>query len=254
VRWLVHLTLGWHRAWGVGLLGVLARGVGLLGILTLRRVSAGGDPARGIGLVLGFPCSRHAGSEFGRGEHKCVLDASGLGGECDGKKSDPVAQKHEPVQPRKGLERLVLRAEACKLGIDRISITVTKTIKTTITASRTTTTANKVDATEGCSAVGGACKPEDPEEANESKFTGSQRSNRVFAEEVENKSRNENDKGQDGGGDSKAWDAGDGNHAGCSATPIRGKEACGETHYNECEATCDAKHGETDGVKEGHAI
>lgn len=101
----------------MALLGILIWGEGLLGI-TLRRVSTRSEVARGIvlgGRDLGFSCSMtsggDAGSEFGSRLHPCVF-ASGLGDECEDKKGDPVEEKDEPVQPRKGLEGLVLRAVA----------------------------------------------------------------------------------------------------------------------------------------------
>lgn len=103
-------------AWGERLLGVLA-------LLALRRISARGDAARGIVLGrrdLGFPSSvtsgGEAGSEISSRDHKRVAVASGLGDEGVDKKGDPVEEEHEPVQPREGLERLVLRAVACKIA------------------------------------------------------------------------------------------------------------------------------------------
>lgn len=83
-------------------------------------VSARGDGARGI--HLGFPCSittlgrGDAGGEFDSGHHKWVVVASGLGEEGEDKKGDPVEEKDKPVEPRKGLERLVLLAVACSGG------------------------------------------------------------------------------------------------------------------------------------------
>ena len=68
MRWLEPVTLGCHRCRGVGLLWILAY---LLWILTLGRVTARGDTARGIvgGRDLGFASSvtrlGEVGGKFG---------------------------------------------------------------------------------------------------------------------------------------------------------------------------------------------
>jgi hypothetical protein len=41
-----------------------------------------------------------------------------VGEDGEDKESDPVEEKDKPVQPRKGLEGLVLLAEACSGGWD----------------------------------------------------------------------------------------------------------------------------------------
>jgi hypothetical protein len=92
-------------------------------LLALGRVSARGDGARGIvgrRIVgrrdLGFACKvttlGHVGSEFDGRHHKSIIDASGLSDEGHDKKGDPVEEKDKPAEPRKGLEGLVLMAEA----------------------------------------------------------------------------------------------------------------------------------------------
>ena len=127
-RWLERLTLGYHRcravgllgilAWSEGLLRILALGVLALGILALGRVSTRGDTARGIvaGLTSSITGLGEVGGEVGAGRHKRIINAAGLGDEGNDKKSDPVEEKDKPAEPRKGLEGLILLAEACSGG------------------------------------------------------------------------------------------------------------------------------------------
>ena len=88
----------------------------------MGRVGTRGDAARGIvgRRDLGFASSitglREVGGEVGAGRHKGIIDAAGLGDEGDDKKSDPVEEKDKPAEPRKGLERLILMAEAYSGG------------------------------------------------------------------------------------------------------------------------------------------
>ena len=81
-------------------------------------VRSRGDTARGIvgGRDLGFAHSvsttGHVGGEFGGGQQEGISDASGLSDEGDDKKCDPVEENGKPAEPSKGLEGLVLLAEA----------------------------------------------------------------------------------------------------------------------------------------------
>lgn len=81
-------------------------------------VSSRGDTARGIvgGRDLGFACSvsstGHVGGEFGGGQQEGISDASGSSDEGDDKKGDPVEENGKPAEPRKGLEGLILLADA----------------------------------------------------------------------------------------------------------------------------------------------
>ena len=108
---------------GILALGILALGKLALGKLALGWVSTRGDTARGIvgGRDLGFASSitgpGEVGGEFGAGRHKRIIDAAGLGDEGDDKKSGPVEENDKPAEPRKGLKRLTLSAEASKGGV-----------------------------------------------------------------------------------------------------------------------------------------
>ncbi len=79
------------------------------------------DTGLGAGKCQGRHCQGHSWREGSwvrpqRRNHKSIIDASGLGDEGDGKKSDPVGEKDKPAEPSKGLERLVLPAEALTGG------------------------------------------------------------------------------------------------------------------------------------------